>query len=64
MHATTAAIDLAKNVFQVAIADADNRVVKQHRLSRVQFERSSPTDRSIASSWKPVARPIIVSTSE
>ena len=39
MHATTAAIDLAKNVFQVAIADADNRVMQQHRLSRAQFER-------------------------
>ena len=50
MHATTVAIDLAKNVFQVAIADADNRVVQQHRLSRTQFERffaNRQIDRSV-----------------
>jgi transposase len=37
--ATTAAIDLAKNVFQVALADSQGRVFKQHRLTRAQFER-------------------------
>ncbi len=39
MNATTAAIDLAKNVFQVALADANARVLEQHRLTRSQFER-------------------------
>ena len=39
MHATTAAVDLAKNVFQVVLADADNCVTERHRLTRTQFER-------------------------
>ena len=39
MNATTAAIDLAKNVFQVALADSKGRVFEQHRLTRAQFER-------------------------
>jgi transposase len=39
MNATTAAIDLAKNVFQVALADTNARVLEQHRLTRAQFER-------------------------
>ena len=39
MNATTAAIDLAKNVFQVVLADANARVLEQHRLTRPQFER-------------------------
>jgi len=39
MHPTTAAIDLAKNVFQLAIADCDHRVLEQHRLTRSQFMR-------------------------
>ena len=37
MHATTAAVDLAKNVYQVAIADGSR--VEQHRLTRAQFDR-------------------------
>jgi transposase len=39
MNATTAAIDLAKNVFQVVLVDANYRVLEQHRLTRAQFER-------------------------
>lgn len=39
MHATTVAVDLAKSVFQLAVADADWRVIESHRLSRAQFER-------------------------
>lgn len=39
MHATTAAVDLAKNVFQVVLADAEHRLLEQHRLTRPQFER-------------------------
>ena len=47
MHATTTAranvtvvgVDLAKSVFQLALADASWRVIAQHRLTRTQFER-------------------------
>lgn len=39
MHATTVAIDLAKSVFQLAVADADWRVVDTQRLTRTQFSR-------------------------
>jgi len=39
MHATTVAVDLAKSVFQVAVADDTWKVVERHRLTRLQFER-------------------------
>ena len=43
MNATAAApvvgVDLAKSVFQLAVADAAWRVVESHRLTRAQFER-------------------------
>ena len=39
MHPTTAAIDLAKNVFQVALAESNHRVIETHRLTRSQFSR-------------------------
>ncbi len=39
MHATTVAVDLAKSVFQIAVADEHWRVVETQRLSRSQFER-------------------------
>jgi transposase len=39
MNATTVAVDLAKNVFQLAVADRDWRVVERARLTRSQFER-------------------------
>ena len=39
MDANTVAVDLAKSVFQVAVADASWRVVETPRLSRGQFER-------------------------
>lgn len=39
MHATTVAVDLAKSVFQLAVADADWRVVDTQRLTRSQFSR-------------------------
>lgn len=39
MDTTTAAVDLAKSVFQLAVADSSWRIVKQHRLTRSQFER-------------------------
>ena len=39
MDATTVAVDVAKNVFELAIADAQWRVVGSARLTRGQFER-------------------------
>ena len=39
MHATTVAVDLAKSVFQIAIADGNWKLVEQQRLTRHQFER-------------------------
>jgi transposase len=39
MNATTVAVDVAKNVFELAIADAQWRVVGSARLTRRQFER-------------------------
>lgn len=43
MNATAAlpvvGIDLAKNVFEVAVADERWRIVERARLSRAQFER-------------------------
>jgi transposase len=39
MNPTIVAVDLAKTVFQLAIADNNWRVIEQHRLSRGQFER-------------------------
>mgnify|MGYP003561860897 FL=1 len=39
MNATTVALDLAKNVFQLAVADQHWKVIERARLSRAQFER-------------------------
>ncbi|MBK8376041.1 MAG: IS110 family transposase [Sphingomonadales bacterium] len=39
MNATTVAVDLAKSVFQVAVADANWMPIESHRLTRTQFER-------------------------
>ena len=39
MNATTVAVDLAKSVFQLVVADASWRVLETHRLTRAQFER-------------------------
>jgi len=39
MHATTVAVDLAKSVFQLAVADEHWRVIETQRLTRTQFER-------------------------
>lgn len=39
MNTTTVAVDLAKSVFQLAVADASWKVVETHRLTRAQFER-------------------------
>jgi transposase len=39
MNATTVAVDLAKNVFELAVADHHWKIVERHRLTRGQFER-------------------------
>jgi transposase len=39
MNATTVAVDLAKSVFQLAVADGHWKVIERPRLSRSQFER-------------------------
>lgn len=39
MNPTIVAVDLAKTVFQLAVANTNWRVIEQHRLSRSQFER-------------------------
>jgi hypothetical protein len=39
MHASTVAIDLAKEVFELAFADAQGRVIERKRLARKAFAR-------------------------
>jgi RHS repeat-associated protein len=39
MDATTVAVDLAKDVFQVALANRAGRIIERKRLTRRQFER-------------------------
>jgi transposase len=39
MDATTVAVDLAKDVFQVATANRAGRIIERRRLTRGQFER-------------------------
>jgi len=39
MHATTVAVDLAKSVFQIVVADDQWRIIDTQRLTRSQFER-------------------------
>lgn len=39
MNATTVAVDLAKSVFQLAVADSQWKIIETHRLTRSQFER-------------------------
>jgi transposase len=37
MHSTTVAVDLAKNVFELAVADAEGRIGERLRLNRARF---------------------------
>jgi transposase len=39
MDATTVGIDLAKNVFEIALADGRGHILERHRLSRARFDR-------------------------
>jgi len=43
MDATTVAIDLAKDVFQVAVANRAGRILDRQRFTRRQFERFADT---------------------
>jgi transposase len=40
MHSTTVGVDLAKNCFELAIADSQYRIGQRRRLTRTQFVRS------------------------
>lgn len=42
MNATTVAVDLAKSIFQLAVADDQWRLTESHRLTRKQFEAWFP----------------------
>jgi hypothetical protein len=37
MNATIVAVDLAKNVFELAVADADWHIAQRQRLTRAKF---------------------------
>ncbi len=39
MDATTVAVDMAKSVFELAVADGHWKVLERARLTRRQFER-------------------------
>ena len=39
MDATTVAVDLAKTVFELAMADAQWRILRRQRLNRAAFAR-------------------------
>lgn len=39
MHATTVGVDLAKNVFQIAVANERYQIVRRARLTRARFEQ-------------------------
>ncbi len=39
MNATTVAVDLAKSVFKLAVADSSWKPIETHRLTRAKFER-------------------------
>jgi transposase len=41
MNATTVGVDLAKNVFELVVADAHWKVTERVRLTRPQFQRWS-----------------------
>jgi hypothetical protein len=50
MNATTIGVGLAKNRFELAVADAPHRVQRRERLSRRHFNASSATSQPAASS--------------
>jgi transposase len=42
MKSTTLAVDPAKSVFQLAVADAAWRVIEQHRITSAQHDGIAP----------------------
>jgi len=52
----TIAVDLAKNVFEIAISRFPGKVSERHRLSRTKFLRFFASARLRASCWRPVAQ--------
>jgi hypothetical protein len=57
MNATTVAVDSAKNVFQLAYADANWKLVATADLPDPSSSAVSITAASAWSSWKPAAPP-------
>ena len=47
MDATTTGVDLAKSVFEVAVANSNWRIVARHRFTRPQLLGSRPPGRAI-----------------
>ena len=47
MDATTVAVDLAKDVFEIAVANRAGRIIERKRLTRRQFERAG----NLSGSW-------------
>ena len=39
MNATTVGVDLAKNVFEIAVADEQFQIIERQRLTRARFVR-------------------------
>jgi hypothetical protein len=58
MHTVTIAVDLAKNVFELAIATRPGSSPKRRRLSRPQFETFWVRRSRVASLWRRAPVPI------
>lgn len=57
MDATTIAVDLAKNVFELAVADGGGRIRAHHRLGRARllpFFSNLPQSSSCHCNWRPL----------
>ena len=52
MDATTVAVDVAKTVFEVAIANRQWHIVARHRFNRRQFTRFLATDGSSVATFR------------
>jgi hypothetical protein len=40
MHSTTVAVDLAKNIFELVVADAEGKIGERLRLNRARLARA------------------------
>ncbi len=54
--ATTVAVDLAKDVFELAFADAHAHILERRRLTRTAFARAFDKRAPLRMSWKPAGR--------